>query len=49
MTQERTLAADMFGRKLPDHLSDRAILGSPLLCGGEGKPAAAGKGLNVGL
>lgn len=34
LTQERTSAADTFGRKLLDHLSDRAILGSLLLFGG---------------
>lgn len=40
------MTADISERK---HLSDKATLGSLLLFGGEGKPAAAGKSLNVGL
>lgn len=41
--------ADIFGRKLPEDLRDRATLGFLLLFGGEGKPAAVEKSLNVGL
>lgn len=41
--------AAIFGRKLLEDLSDRATLGSLPLFGGKGKPAAAGKSLNVGL
>lgn len=46
MTRE---VLQIFGRKLLEDLSNRATLGSLLLFGGEGEPAAAGKSLNVGL
>lgn len=43
------MTADISERKHLEDLSDKATLGSLLLFGGEGKPAAAGKSLNVGL